>query len=107
MIHIARYFPQNTLLRKMVKYFWVLQSEVPVDIAHILLPVGNPDLIINLSEPIWYVKSKQKTAISTPIHLNGIRDQSCLIRQTGKLEVMGVAFFHTDCIHWSKFHWRS
>jgi hypothetical protein len=83
------------MLKKLIKYYWVLQSQSPVEINHKLLPVSNIDFILNLSSPIRYLKDEKTELVPKGFHFNGIRDRHYLIRQEGKLRVLGISFFPT------------
>ncbi len=92
MLRTTRYPVTNPLLKNIIKYFWVLESESEVSIMHKLLPVTNIDFIFNFCpSPITYINEKGKTETDC-IHLNGIRGNYLTINQTGKLKVFGVSF---------------
>ena len=95
MLKVCRYPASNPLLRSIIKYFWVIESESIASINHKLLPVNNVDLIFNLSSPIEYITDAQTSANSTRFHFNGPREKCLIIRQTGKLRVFGASFFPT------------
>ncbi|GAK50143.1 transcriptional regulator, AraC family [Candidatus Moduliflexus flocculans] len=89
---IAIYPVQHSLLKTVIKYFWTIRSDEPFSIHHKLLPVGNCDILFNFSDPITYI-SKNTEQQFRRSHVIGIRHQSCFIRQTGRLDVLGIACF--------------
>lgn len=93
MLRVIRYSVSHPLLRNLIKYFWVIESESIVSVSHKLLPVNNIDFIFNLSSPIEYITDEKVRTTSTRFHFNGIRDKYYLINQTGKLRVFGASFF--------------
>ncbi len=95
MLQVCRHPARNPLLKSIIKYFWVIESESIISISHKLLPVNNVDIIFNLSSPIEYITDEQNSTNSTRIHFNGPRDKCVIIRQTGKLRVFGASFYPT------------
>lgn len=93
-MNFKRYQVKNPLLKTLVKYFWVLDSEKELVINHNLLPVSNIDLILNFSSPIHYVFENDNDIESVPqnIHFSGIRDCCYKIQQRGKISVIGISF---------------
>ncbi len=92
-MEIKKYQVNNTLLKKLVKYFWVINSSQQLTINHKLLPVGNIDLILNLSSPIKYSSDKDSETIATEIHFNGLRKSYSWIKQSGSLYVIGISLY--------------
>lgn len=88
---ITKYKVQNSCLKNLIKYFWVVNSNRNLEINHKILPVGNIDLILNLSSPIKYV-SKNETWTER-IHFNGLRKGFHWIHQSGCLYVIGISFY--------------
>ena len=95
MLQVIRYPVRNPVLQTLIKYFWVLESNTSVSVRHKLLPVHNIDFIFNLSSPIEYTVGGKTIPISTDFHFNGIRNKYYCVQQTGRLRVVGAAFFPT------------
>lgn len=93
MLRVIRYPVSHPLLRNLIKYFWVIESESIISVSHKLLPVNNIDFIFNLSSPIEYITDEKVRTTSTRFHFNGIRDKYYIINQTGNLRVFGASFF--------------
>ncbi len=92
MLRTTRYPVTNPLLKNIINYFWVLESESEVSVNHKLLPVSNVDMIFNFCpSPITYINEEGNTETKS-IHLNGIHNRFYSIIQTGKLKVFGVSF---------------
>ncbi len=92
MLSTTKYSVSNPLLKNIINYFWVLESEADVSVNHKLLPVSNVDMIFNFcSSPITYINEEGNTETKS-IHLNGIHNRCYSIVQTGKLKVFGVSF---------------
>lgn len=94
MLQTKRYRVSHPLLRKLVKYFWVIESRTPVGIDHKLLPVNNIDLILSLSSPIKYITDQNTEIVPKGFHFNGFRDKYYRINQSGPISVFGISFFH-------------
>lgn len=93
MLRVIRYPVSHPLLRNLIKYFWVIESESIISVNHKLLPVNNIDFIFNFSSQIEYIGDEKVRTTSTRFHFNGIRDKYCIINQTGNLRVFGASFF--------------
>lgn len=92
MLRTTRYPVTNPLLKNIINYFWVLESESEVSVNHKLLPVCNVDMIFNFCpSPITYMNENGNTETKS-VHLNGIHNKCFTIIQTGKLKVFGVSF---------------
>lgn len=95
MLQTTRYPVKDPMLKKLIKYYWVIESQSPIEINHKLLPVSNVDFILNLSSPIKYLIDEKTEIVPTGFHFNGIRDKHYFISQTGRLRVIGISFFST------------
>lgn len=95
MLRTIRYPVSHPVLKYLIKYFWVIESNSIISVSHKLLPVSNIDFIFNLSSPIKYITDKEVRTTSTGFHFNGIRDKHYIINQTGNLRVFGASFFST------------
>lgn len=95
LLQTTRYPVNHPFLKKLIKYYWVIQSQAPIEVSHKLLPVSNIDFILNFSSPIQYLKRGGSEIVQTGFHFNGIRDRYCLIRQKGILRIFGISFFPT------------
>lgn len=60
----------------MIKYFWTLEANRDLSIDHKLLPAGNIDLILNLSDPISYVFPDAGETTPRGFHFSGISDRN-------------------------------
>ncbi len=87
-----RYLAIHPTLKKLIKYYWIIESTEPVEFNHKLIPVGNVDLIINRSSPIKYTNHLGEISSPKGNHLTGIRDSYCWINQKGVLSVIGISF---------------
>lgn len=94
-MEFKKYKVNNTLLSKLVKYFWVIDSSQDLFVNHNLLPVGNIDIILNFSSPIKYIMDGGSEIIPKGVHFNGIQSRKYGIQQIGKLSVVGISFFPT------------
>lgn len=92
-LQITKYPVMHPLLKALIKYFWMMQSEQEVMIRHKLLPVGNIDIVLNCSAPITYRPAQRQEIHAQGFHLTGIRQRYALIEQCGTLDLMGIAFF--------------
>lgn len=90
----TRYPVNHPLLKNLIKYYWVIKSQSPMNVNHKLLPVSNIDFILNFSSPIKYIDVEGKNEIVPKgFHFNGLREKYHLINQTGMLNIFGVSFF--------------
>lgn len=92
-LQTTRYPVNHPILKKLIKYYWLIQSQSPIEVNHKLLPVSNIDFILNLSSPIRYLKDEKTEIVPTGFHFNGIRDRYFLVKQTGRLRIFGISFF--------------
>ncbi|MFO7655528.1 MAG: DUF6597 domain-containing transcriptional factor [Bacteroidales bacterium] len=93
-IEIKRHYPLNPVLKKLVKFYWILKSKKETTIHGTLIPMNNIDLIINLSAPIKY-KSGTKEEIFHNSHFIGIQNNFKVVEQEGILDIVGISFFPT------------
>lgn len=93
LLKTTKYPVNNPILKKLIKYYWLIESQLPIEVNHKLLPVSNIDFILNLSSPIRYLKEEKLEIVSTGFHFNGITDRYFWIKQTGILRVLGISFF--------------
>ena len=93
-INIRKYQPKNSILRNLIKYYWIINSDNEVNINNELSPSNNIDFIINLSSPINYINDNEIESFSR-FHFSGIRNRSQIIQQTGILDIIGISFFPT------------
>ena len=91
-MEIKKYQVNNPLIKKLVKYYWVIRCDHDLTVNHKLLPVGNIDFILNLSSPIKYISEKGIETITKGIHFNGLRKSHYWINQGGQLNVIGISF---------------
>lgn len=93
-LQVKRYFPVNPILKRLIKYFWVIHSNC-FDINHKYLPVANIDMVINLGPPVTYISGTKKTTISQNLYFNGISDSYKWSVQKKELDIIGISFFTT------------
>lgn len=93
-VKVKKYLPINPVLKKLIKFYWTINSEKETTIQGKLIPLNNIDLIINLSSPIKYIKGGSEE-IFYKSHFSGIHNNSRIIQQNGILDVIGISFFST------------
>lgn len=91
-IELKKYSPVNPVLKKLVKYYWVLKSNLETEISGKLIPVNNIDLIINLSSPIKYINNTQEESFPDT-HFTGIQSDYRVVKQSGMLDIIGISFY--------------
>ncbi len=45
-MEVRRYSVKNSILKKIVKYIWVMESRNKIEVSHLILPVTSIDLIL-------------------------------------------------------------
>ena len=93
-INIRKYLPRNSILKNLIKYYWIIRTSKETIIDNKLFPSNNIDFIINLSSPITYTDIC-KTESFERFHFRGIRNSCQVIQQSGILDVVGISFFST------------
>jgi AraC-like DNA-binding protein len=93
MLPTRRYPVSHPLLKRLIKYFWVLESQSPLEANYKLLPVSNIAFIFNYSSSITYITEGRNEIISKGFHFHGIRDRYYVINTTGDVNVLGISFF--------------
>lgn len=91
MLITKQYPPQNDLLKRYIKYFWHFNSSDYANLDHYLIPVTNIDIIFSLSPKIEY-SANEFSFTTENAHILGFRDKSIRVKQSGVLDVFGVAF---------------
>lgn len=91
-LELEKHAPIHPVLKKLIKYYWVLKSEKETEIQGTLIPMNNIDLIINVSPPIKY-KSGNKEETFRNSHFIGIHDKCTVVEQKGILDIIGISFF--------------
>jgi AraC-like DNA-binding protein len=95
LLYIRKYQPAHALLKPLIKYFWVMQSDRDIEIRHKLLPANSIDVVLNFSMPIMYVSEGTQPVIMGDCHFTGMRTQYSLIHHPGGIETIGIAFSPT------------
>lgn len=90
MLEIEKRIPENNILKKCIKHFWILETKKPVKVNHLLIPVTNVDIIFNLSAPITYLSDTSELKVSRP-HILGLRNKSITIKHSGIIRIIGVS----------------
>ncbi|MGM0379585.1 MAG: helix-turn-helix domain-containing protein [Bacillota bacterium] len=90
-MEIKRYQLKNKLLKKYIKYIWLIESN-KVKISNTLLPVNNIDLIINLNSSIKYIVKNKEIIINNKPYFLGPLNNSVFIEQKGNIKVIGISF---------------
>ena len=93
-IELKKITPINPVLKKLIKFYWLLKSKKETAIHGTLIPMNNVDLIINLSAPIKY-KSATKEETFKNSHFIGIQDNYKVVEQKGILDIFGISFSPT------------
>lgn len=92
-INIKKYYPEAEPLKRLIKYYWVLESDIPITLNHKILPCANIDIIVNLLSPMKF--EKQGVIHETPgnIYFSGLTSNHTIMRQQGIVLTIGVSFF--------------
>lgn len=93
LMQIERYDVHHHLLKRLIKFFWVVTSDHEVIMPYKLLPVNNIDIVLNFSAPITYTSAQTREIRVQGCHFSGIRTQSSLVDHSGKLNMIGISFF--------------
>jgi hypothetical protein len=72
-IQLQKYSPVNPVLKKLIKFFWIIKSYSEANIYGKLIPTNNIDLIINFSEPIKYKSSTKEEIFSNTHFINSFK----------------------------------
>lgn len=92
-INIKRYPPKAAPLKKLVKFFWVLENREPILLDHKILPQNNIDLLFNFLSPMAYEQNGQLFDTPGNIYFQGFSDTYTVQKQQGPLMTLGVSFF--------------
>lgn len=90
--YVKKYFPENPILKNLVKYYWMIRSSQATAIDSKLFPSNNIDFIINFSAPISYTNHSHTESFERP-HFRGIGNSCLMLQQSGVLDVLGISFF--------------
>jgi|GEM_PF-900241 len=93
-IKIKRHYPVNPVLKKLIKFYWILKSKKEAAIHGTLIPMNNIDLIINLSAPIKYISGTKEETFKNS-HFIGIQNNYKVVEQEGILDIVGISFSPT------------
>ena len=93
-IELRKYSPINPILKKLIKFYWIIKSNKETDVYGKLIPTNNIDLIINLSSPIKY-KNQIKEETFQNSHFSGIQKKYRIIQHKGIVDVIGISFYPT------------
>lgn len=93
-IELHRYTPVHPVLKKLIKYYWLIKSNNEIEIHGKLIPMNNIDLIINLSAPIKYTSKTSEESFHGS-HFAGIQNSSRVVQQKGIVDIVGISFFPT------------
>lgn len=91
MLNVTRYGVSHPDLKKLIKFFWHLETDKPVEVKHTLIPTDSIDVIINLDCPLYYAVDGKITEAG-PCHFNGMREVASTIIQKGQLRLFGISF---------------
>ena len=90
MLSITRYSVKNECLAPWIKFIWHFEAE-DANIHYKLLPTDCIDIILNLSNEIFYEIDSYR--ISAPqFHINGLRSKHSYVQQTGNSHIFGISF---------------
>ncbi|WBW96469.1 helix-turn-helix domain-containing protein [Oceanirhabdus sp. W0125-5] len=81
----------NPLLKLFIRHYWYVNEEANPLSSYELLPMDHVDLIITNGKPFVYGDNKSVIK-SDSIHFHGIRENSVLMTQSGKIQALGVSF---------------
>lgn len=92
LLKVEKYYPRSSLLKGLVKYFWVLKSDRQEQLDHKILPVNNIDIVFNFAAPMDSVSGGRSSAMPR-CYFSGIRNQHYIFQQKGRLNTFGISFF--------------
>lgn len=93
-IQFIKHPPINPVLKKLIKFYWIIKSKNETTITGKLIPTNNIDLVINLSNPVKYKKGT-KQYLFRNTHFSGIHNSYRIITQKTPLDVIGISFYPT------------
>jgi len=91
-LHVTRYAIRDPLLRRLIKYIWIMTSNERVEVDSRMLPVANTDLVFSKGSPATYVADGSQPVTVGGCHFLGIHTHPHRVHQVGSLEVLGVSF---------------
>lgn len=92
-LHVTRHAVRDPLLRRLIKYIWIMTSSERVEIDSRMLPVTNTDLVFSQGNTVAYAADGLQPVSAGACHLLGIHTHSHRVHQVGTLAVLGVSFF--------------
>lgn len=92
-INITKYYPNALPLKKLIKYFWVLDNNLPIVLNHKILPTNNIDILFNFKAPMTFEKNGDLFNTPGNIYFSGLSNTHTIIRQEGEIQTIGVSFF--------------
>jgi len=93
-VDLKKITPINPVLKKLIKFYWILKSKRETAIQGTLIPMNNVDLIINISAPIKYTSETEEQTFKNS-HFIGIQDNYMIVEQKGILDIFGISFSPT------------
>jgi len=93
-IELKKYAPIHPALKKLIKFYWIIQGSNELVFHGRLIPTNNIDLILNFSRPIQY-RSQAKKDTFASAHFSGIQNNYRIMAQKGQLDVVGISFHPT------------
>lgn len=91
MLQARRYAVHDPALRGRIKCFWALRRLEPFSVDHILMPVGNIDVVYNFGAPVAYVFPDRETRVDGA-HVLGVRTGPVRVVHTAPIIMVGVSF---------------
>jgi AraC-like DNA-binding protein len=91
-IYIKKIYPKATLLKHLIKYFWVFECP-QANLFHKLLPVNNIDIVFNLLSPIVFIKKGNTVETPGNIFFRGLTKKHIKMKQQGTILTIGASFF--------------
>lgn len=91
-MRIVRYLPKHSLLKRLIKYFWVLKTDSSISLNHKLLPVNNVDIILNFGSPMIY-EFQGENKETPAFFFHGMSKRYRMVRQIGYVYQIGISFF--------------
>lgn len=92
-IHVKRYYPSAAPLKRLIKYFWVLDSRHEITLDHNILPMANIDMIFNFKAQMTFESGGETFNTPGNIYFSGLTDSPKRMNQQGEVLTIGVAFF--------------
>ena len=91
MLSVTRYYVKDQRLAPWIKFIWHFEAQ-GANIYYKLLPTDCIDLILNLSDNLFYVVNSHRIS-AAQFHINGLRSKYSYIQHTGNIRIFGISFY--------------